>query len=99
MVRMTGAAAYDKGSNGLTPNKRDLIKRIRPIEALSPMAIPVAVSTSPYRINIVFKSRCCAPSANRIPISRRLCDIEVQETASNWANRRLPWLADRRLFL
>ena len=43
-------------------------------EAASPMTMPIPASTNACLTNIHRISPCCAPSAMRIPISRRRCD-------------------------
>ena len=47
--------------------------RVSPAAAPRPITTPMPASTKPCRTNIL-NSPCCAPSAARMPISRRRCE-------------------------
>ena len=65
------------GSVGLMPNSSEDIKRVTANAATSPQVTPPPVSSIAWRTKSLVSSRCCAPRALRMPISRLRCDTKT----------------------
>src|SRR5262249_33098176 len=67
------ATAYVSGSSGVTPNSTAVIQRDRHPANTSPITQPAQLRISPLRTNNHLSALGSAPSAIRIPTSRRRC--------------------------